>query len=192
MREEIRRAIAHATLSAAGGRHVSMLFSPQAARPMQMTACSQTVYDHEARAHIVPQGNGRLYHNGLNTHLWFRMEGLSFTGYDHESKQKFTGRVEGNWVQLFDLREKRFYSYYAAPSAPATRAPAIAAAATIAAAPPEQPAGKRKRIKKAEANTKTAPGRKPRPAPAKKASAKGAQKPGQEKGRRKGSPRGSP
>jgi hypothetical protein len=191
MREEIRRAIAHATLSAAGGRHVSMLFSPQAARPMQMTACSRTIYDHEARAHIVPQGNGRLYHNGLNTHLWFRMEGLSFTGYDHDSKQKFTGRVEGNWVQLFDLREKRFYSYYAAPSAPPARAPAVAATA-IAAAPAEQPARKRKRIKKAEADTKTAPGRKSRPAPAKKASTKGAQKPGQEKGRRKGSPRGSP
>lgn len=182
MREEIRRAVAHAVLSAAAGRHVSILLSPQAGQPMQMTACSHTVYDHEARAHIVPQGNGRLYHNGLNTHLWFRMEGLSFTGYDHDSRQKFSGRVEGNWVQLFDLREKRFFTYYAAP--------ATAAAASPASNQPES-TGRRTR-KSAPADAPPAPRRKPRPTPAKKTSAVSAQKPGQEKGRRKGSPRGPP
>lgn len=148
MREEIRRVIAHATLSAAGGRHVAILFSAAVGRPLQMTACSQTVYDHEARAHIIAQGGGRLYHAGLNAHLWFRLEGLTFTGYDHDSKQKFSGHVEGQWVHVFDQREKRFFTYYAAPSAspspaPAALTPAAGAAPVVptTASPPIVPGG---------------------------------------------------
>lgn len=142
MREEIRRVIAHATLSAAGGRHVAILFSAAVGRPLQMTACSQTVYDHEARAHIIAQGGGRLYHAGLNAHLWFRLEGLTFTGYDHDSKQKFSGHVEGQWVHVFDQREKRFFTYYAAPSASPSPAPAaLTPVVPTTASPPIVPGG---------------------------------------------------
>lgn len=116
MQEEIRRAIAHAALSRATGRPLSYLFNGATGRYLQMTICSETVYDPECKSHILHNGE-RLFHYGLHAHILLRVNGSSITGYDHHSKQSFSGRVNGNSLQLYDSREKRFF-YYAAPPLP--------------------------------------------------------------------------
>jgi hypothetical protein len=106
MREETRRAIAHAAASRVNGPSRASIYSYASGR---YSAMSPT-YDFETRAHISPSSTG-LYHYGTNSHISFSVKGRNFSGYDYSTGHHYSGEVSGSSVTLYDYGESRHFSY---------------------------------------------------------------------------------
>jgi hypothetical protein len=112
MKEEVRRAIAHAASAKVNGAARSSVYSYEAGAYTQMGGSGPGGYDYDIGAHISASGSG-LYHYGTGAHITLNANGDQFSGYDYDSGQHFSGRVSGNTVQLYDYGDGRYFSYTA-------------------------------------------------------------------------------
>jgi hypothetical protein len=106
MKEETRRAIAHAAATHINGSVSPTLFSYERGRHTHMSP----TYDYEAGPHISRTGSG-LYHYGTSSHISFSVNGNNFSGYDYASGHHYTGHVSRSTVQLYDYGEGRYFTY---------------------------------------------------------------------------------
>jgi hypothetical protein len=112
MKEEIRRAIAHAAVVQIGGTAHSHIYSYNEGHHTLFSGSGAGGFDHAAGAHVLASGSN-LYHPGLASHILLKVHGRNFNGYDHESGSHFSGSVNGNSVQLYDCGEGRYFNYTA-------------------------------------------------------------------------------
>ncbi len=112
MKEEIRRAVAHAAVNRITGKSNSHIYSYAQGRHSAFSGNGDGGYDHDSSAHVSSNGSG-LYHHGVGGHIQLNTNGNSFSGYDHDSGHHFSGTVSGNSVQLYDHGEGRHYNYNA-------------------------------------------------------------------------------
>jgi hypothetical protein len=174
MKEAIRRAIAHVVYKNATGAHATSLLSHDTGKVTQMVSCSNTTFDTDEGAHLLHRSDG-FYHYGFNTNVWVKLTGLTFKGNDQTSGQKFSGSVEGRWVRIHDLFEKKFFLYSAlhVKNAAEETRPTLPGEPTVAPAPagvalkakpkiggklPAEGAAKRTSVKKNSARRGKAPG----------------------------------
>ena len=112
MKEETRRAIAHAAVARVNGSAHGTVYSHAAARHTHFSGNGARGYDHDAGAHVSESGAG-LYHHGLGAHITLDVNGDNFSGYDHESGSHFSGGVSGSSVQIYDHGEGQWFNYNA-------------------------------------------------------------------------------
>ena len=112
MKEEVRRAIAHAAAARANGEARSNVYSYSTSKYTHMGSKKEAGYDYDVGAHISKSGSG-LHHYGTNAHISLKVNGLSFSGYDYDSGHHFSGRVHGHNIQIYDYGEGSYFSYSA-------------------------------------------------------------------------------
>jgi hypothetical protein len=113
MKEETRRAIAHAASARINGEPRSSVYSYSAARHTHFSKGNNGGgYDYDAGAHVGGSRSG-LYHYGLGSHISLKVNGKSFFGYDYGSGAHFSGKVNGHSVQMYDYGEGRHFHYTA-------------------------------------------------------------------------------
>src|SRR5262245_7077609 len=112
MKEEIRRAIAHAAVAQISEKPRSHVYSYDQGRHTAFSGNGPGGYDHDAQAHVSKSGSN-LYHHGLGSHIQLKVQGQNFSGYDYESGSHFRGTVNGHSVQLYDYGEGRYFNYTA-------------------------------------------------------------------------------
>lgn len=112
MKEEIRRAIAHAAVNRITGGSNSHVYSYNEGRHSAFSGSGAGGYDHDSSVHVSSSGSG-LYHHGVNSHIQLDTNGNNFSGYDHDSGHHFSGTVSGHSVQLYGSGEGRHYNYTA-------------------------------------------------------------------------------
>jgi hypothetical protein len=112
MKEETRRAIAHAATAQINGRAQGTVYSFREGRHIHVSGDAHNFYDHDAGAHITGSGSN-LYHHGTGAHISLNVSGNSFSGYDHGEGHHFSGSVNGSSVQLYDYGEGAHFSYQA-------------------------------------------------------------------------------
>ena len=114
MKEEIRRAIAFTLLAPESGEADAFLYSHALDHRTKMRGNRRDFHDYGADARVVNYGT-QLYHYGLWQYVDLAVNGASFSGYDHGSKNHFEGVINSGTVQLYDRSESRYFQYAIAP-----------------------------------------------------------------------------
>lgn len=112
MREEVRRAIAHAAVARINGRSNSAVYSFEEGTHSFVGGDARNFYDFESQAHVTGSGD-TLFHHGTGAHINLSISGSNFSGYDFESGQHFRGSVNGSRVQIYDFGEGQHFHYQA-------------------------------------------------------------------------------
>ncbi len=74
MKEETRRAIAHAAVSRISPKHCGTVYSYHTGRHTHMSGSAANAYDHDSPAHITGSGSS-LYHHGNQAHINLSISG---------------------------------------------------------------------------------------------------------------------
>ena len=114
MQTHTRHVVAYVAGSLISGQRSSAVFDRQERRRFNI---SGTLSDSNISAcasgqdcHITGS-LASLYHCGNLGRLTLKLNSAQFFGYDSESRQHFSGNVNGNSVSIYDNETRRRYSY---------------------------------------------------------------------------------
>lgn len=115
MKEETRRAIAHAVVATTLGKSRLEVYSYEKAHHTLFNSSGSGGYDHDAGAQItvVNDTGNVLFHHGTNSYIVLNVSGTNFSGCDVGCRHDFKGTVNGCIVQIYDFGEWRYFNYLA-------------------------------------------------------------------------------
>ena len=68
------------------------------------------IYDHERGCHIAGTLSS-LFDYGNNAHIQLKINGNQFSGYDHHTKNLFSGNINGSSISIYDHETSSRYQY---------------------------------------------------------------------------------
>jgi hypothetical protein len=113
MKEEIRRAVAHAVVANSGGTPQTFIYRWSERRHTPFDGAGPGGFDHAAGAHVEETELGLFHHLDGGCHVKLEVTPNSFKGFDYASNGAFWGTVSGSDVQLYDKELDKFFRYTA-------------------------------------------------------------------------------
>ena len=102
MKEETRRAIAHAAVPRISGNPKPNIYSYERGTHSFFSGRGAGGYYYEVGARVSRTGD-KLFHYGTGGHIKLTVSGKAFSGFDYSSGHHYRGTVNGNRGQKFYL-----------------------------------------------------------------------------------------
>jgi hypothetical protein len=118
MKANVRSCIAYAAWRCISGKQSSGIFDSSQSRRISMsgsvTPDHLDIRDQQNTCHLSGDGRGSrysLYNDSDRQHITFNIKGDSFVGRDDASSTNFSGKVQGNLLNLYDCEDGLSVAY---------------------------------------------------------------------------------